>query len=859
MTKVYIYDRVTGDKQGYCARVGDTIDHYLPDGVDFDLYLNSHLVTCEKNYKLEDGDVIYAFHRPEGADPVTVGIIVAVVVALVTVALLPRPEKPNQQGVQRQSPNNQITGQTNISRAGGGIPDIKGQIRSFPDLAQSAWYSWEENRRRVRERFCVGVSSLDITNVRDNEVEFSRIPGSDFTIVERNVTVDDQYPIRATSLDDARLLAENQRIIELNYIYLANDGGINYVIVGVTPDQDIPTLLDLNNEASFVLSGTDSSTINQEFFIDRSNPIVTSTEVIGITFNPSGLPVDVEILSHRIPVTVPQDFPAYSLGSCTIRQGATCFPDYVARGFNLNDGFFIIGSINTGEITDGFTQWTLIGSEGVGSFTWYTNLIFESGLIMNDGSSETTSFQVQARDSVTMAAATFTVFINDQAIGTGSDVSFNVSGRTRGALGRTVRFTQTQPNIENRVEFRIRRTSDLDLANSVSDATIETVFSLVRYPLDSLGPEFTFIDVDARSDFTNRSTSSRRINCLVAKKQRSYVSATDTITLPDSSNRSFADAITDDFVNLFGETRARSILDLSSLYAVSDSLNDNLKEFSYSFDDINISLGQRIHTACNVARVGAFRDGQTWRFFREEIKPVTAVFDRRTIAGNSESMQTVDFQKPNGNDSIRLGYINPIDNKERHIERRILNGAIVSGVGSRPLEIDLAGCRNEEQAINRAEIEIRRLVYQRRRVSERVLDDGLIVDIGDRVRWACIYDNATTDGEVLEIFGDQLRISEQPVFEDGQSYFGHITDDSGSVHGPYQIIQGSNGDFWVDGFDTSFAYIAQGRIQLGSRVIIGTTSDLNYYDFILTAKTPADDGTVQVELIEYDERMFSED
>ena len=47
--------------------------------------------------------------------------------------------------------------------------------------------------------------------------------------------------------------------------------------------------------------------------------------------------------------------------------------------------------------------------------------------------------------------------------------------------------------------------------------------------------------------------------------------------------------------------------------------------------------------------------------------------------------------------------------------------------------------------------------------------------------------------------------------------------------------------------------------QLGSRVIIGTTINLDYYDFTVTSKTPNSDGTVKIEMIEYNELMFSED
>ena len=87
------------------------------------------------------------------------------------------------------------------------------------------------------------------------------------------------------------------------------------------------------------------------------------------------------------------------------------------------------------------------------------------------------------------------------------------------------------------------------------------------------------------------------------------------------------------------------------------------------------------------------------------------------IASTSESAQSFRFHVPNDNDSVRLSYIDPSDDKQRHIDRRIdaATRAILPGTGRRPLEINLAGCRNVAQATNRAELEIRRILYERRK------------------------------------------------------------------------------------------------------------------------------------------------
>ncbi len=878
--KVYTCSRTGADKIGFIAEAGDIVDEFLSSDSDYDIYLNGHTVRVERDYVLQQGDMVNAIHRPAGADPVTISIAVALITAIVTVALLPKAEKPNTQGTTSTSPNNQVSGQTNIARTGEGIPDIKGTIRAYPDLIQSAWYTWEENRRRVRERFCIGESSIAVTEVRDNDTDFDDMTGSTYEVVERAVTTGDIYPVVVDSISDSILYADNQRALDLDYVYLANNGGVNYVIVHAVSNQNIQELLQLDSEDDFTISGTGKTEIDKTFTIDKLESIYTDDVIVA--YLAVGPGVEVDVSCYFIPVEVVTDFPDYVSGSCTdmpvFPSGTvSCFPDYIKNSYDdEGESTGVIGEINTGDSTsiDVFTDWTKLNhKDSTVSFTWYLNLLFPAGLIKNNGDDETIYFQMQARNATTLEPSLINIIIDGSYVAGSTDVIFSISGRTSGELGRTVEILQQGPLIDDadKIEFRIKRYSLLDLDVADSYVKIETAYVMNQYDDDKIGDGFTLLDVDAKSDFTNKAQSSRKINCLASRDQWRGIGVWGPAM---STNYNwFSDAIYSDFVDIFGQARANTMLDLDSLYTALDGVDSELKEFNYSYDDADISLGQRIHTACNAARVGAYRDGQTWRFFREESKPVTYHFDRRNIAGNSESQMSFRFQKPNDHDSVRLSYIDPDDNSELHIERKIndANDGFEEGVGVRPLEIDLAGCRNETQAINRAELEIRRLVYQRRTVSERVLDDGLLVDIGDRVRWACIYDGDIVDAEVLEIAvvrveinGNtattirNLRLSERVQLTG--DLIGHITDVNGDVHGPYSITSSVNGDYWVEGFDADIALVANNMpTQLGSRVIIGTTENLDYYDFTVTSKTPNSDGTVQVEMIEYNELMFSED
>ena len=857
--KVYVCSRTGADKVGYFAKAGDAVHEFLSDDSEYDIYLNGHTVKVERDYVLQDGDMINAIHRPAGVETY---IAVALIVAIITIATLPKPEKPNTQGTKSTSPNNQVSGQTNIARTGEGIPDIKGTIRAYPDLIQSAHYEYSGSARVVSERFCVGVGEFSVTGIRDNDTLISDIKNTSSLVRDGVMSNDDKFPLNVASIQDSLLLAPNQQVLDnvwaitfsnakltgttyfTNYIQIATDDG------GFTTAVD---LLNLASEDYISIFNTEnmhrtkgSIARNGKYLIDRSKDIIDSF----------------------VPVIVDTDFLPISGNDYDSFIG----PDFPNSNPPPGTQNGVASITDSGETEEPWVPVRFIGADGVDPMI-IINTVFPSGLSDTNGDAKTVSVEFEAI-KVSDSSPLNSYVDGADPVTAAAKITFNLRGNTRSALSFSNKFIVVNPASED-FKIRIKRITNSQVG-APSSSKLETVFSMYAYSPSDVGSGLTLLEVGTKSDFTNSSTSSREINCLAARKQWRAEKAPNGFWFEfESTNYNwFSDAILSDFINIFGNVKSAKLLDYESLYTALDSVPSTLKQFHYSYDDADISLGQRIATACNTARVGAYRDGQVWRFYREESKPVTFHFDRRNIAGNAESQMSFRFQKPNDHDSVSLSYIDPVSNKELHINRKInlTSGTFEEGLGQRPLEIDLAGCRNTTQAVNRAELEVRRLVYQRRTVTERVLDDGLLVDIGDRVRWACIYDGDIVDAEVVEL-GDpelvingnqatlvakQLKLSEKLRLTG--SLVGHITDINGDVHGPYPITAGANGDFWVDGFDTSKAFIANNMpTQLGSRVIIGTTENLDYYDFTVTSKTPNSDGTVQLEMIEYNELMFSED
>jgi len=129
-------------------------------------------VTC----RAEEHDIFILIHAPAEFGTV---LLVSLFVAAVGIAVLLRPElppSPNEFEDDVRSPNNLITGQTNVLRPGARIPDILGQVRAWPDLITPSYSVWTGQHQDVTELFCLGVGEYSLTGSRLGDTYISHIP-----------------------------------------------------------------------------------------------------------------------------------------------------------------------------------------------------------------------------------------------------------------------------------------------------------------------------------------------------------------------------------------------------------------------------------------------------------------------------------------------------------------------------------------------------------------------------------------------------------------------------------------------------------------------------------------------------------
>ena len=215
-------------------------------------------------------------------------------------------------------------------------------------------------------------------------------------------------------------------------------------------------------------------------------------------------------------------------------------------------------------------------------------------------------------------------------------------------------------------------------------------------------------------------------------------------------------------------------------------------------------------------------------------------------------------------DSVKVEYVDPATNKKAYIYRKLDGvGLVVDGIGANPKSIELAGCRNSYNAINRAELEIRMLMYQRFSLTDTMLSGGMLLDKGSMVLYAEQYDsNSKFDGEILSVSGNVATVSEPIYWEDGQDYEVYYTTDDGSVVGPFPAIEiiGNNKSFECPNLDDAFVRdsVIGYEIQTGSRYIIATTTEFINKRWTVTEKEVSG-RNVQVTMVNYDDAMFEFD
>lgn len=839
MPKLIIQDQ-TGAvaPQSYRFKSGSIVDiltiRQITAYADTDrLYLNGQeidIVECDlgigENYKLAckplgDGDVVTLIQEVKGiiGDALSlVGDVVQGAFSLLGLDLTPDiPEIDTNRG----SPNNAYQSQTNVIRAFAQRPLVCGSPRIYPDLIGEAIEFYNSDGVKVSEQ----VFEAAFGDLQGGTVYAANTPinGNNFI----GSTVERFQPVNETTTVTDYRLGVSVDEVDGQTIRGTNEGTL-----GTTY-----TLTDGTTAATY--GGTTFT-----FYVAQT----TDTDQMKTDFDNGDFSVvQVDYTATR-PDENGNNFPEAVSGNGTVASITLQTNEYQVVVNNFN------GPRSTNNVYNLFTQLGVIVSSSIGPFPtpinaekFFFNIIYRQGL-----------------DATVDFSVTF--------------YELDGQGGNRTGNNQTITFSQSasEPNTAQQItqelrpsrgrqwyEFEIQRTSEESQDTQVPDVpTLEAVYCIQELG-DTDFNNATMLRITLQStQLPTAGGVDNRINIRDAQMSMpSYDVDTETITA-NAPSRDFADAILHIVRDFYGRD-PENLIDLDTLYTLRNrviAINPEFARFDFTFDDASQSLGERIDICCNVARISKYWDGTRISFWRDEATTPKAVLGRADIAQESDRDYsfTRQFYITGNKESVQVEFINRTQNKPNYIYRTIeADGTIVNTAGENPKTISLLGCQSEANAINRANLEIRKIFYNHTTITDTFLKAQIDRSRGDVILYNELYETGDEFGGIITgINGNNATTDNLVTLDPSNTYQVYFTNDIGAAVGPQAVT--ANGPRGFTATDLSQAYAPDNNNQLGSRYYITETNEFEKAMYrVLDKQTRG--NYVQLTCLNYDARTYEMD
>ncbi|MEY0513091.1 host specificity factor TipJ family phage tail protein [Providencia manganoxydans] len=763
----------------------------------------------ELDFEITPTHFIQVFDQPKGV----IGDILNPVFNLVTkVFSFLAPKTPSFSAAEsnvKDSPNNRLTGQTNVARAYQARPEIHGQVRAFPDLIQQSMFEYNNNLKTVTEWLNIGIGEYKTESIRFAESDFTAMAGASYKIYKPKEVIP---------------------LINEGFEFPDIDG---QELPGPNESKDIPQQTATANEVvSGEIKGGEAAIkiVKQdefEYFYELTKPRSISMTVNVSYDTPQGsVTKDIKIDAQLADAKESDD-------------GALIGKTYYYEFFFTNLSGTELAQLPPNAVVN-TTKFILYDNQFLTVGPFFSPVDGDQMWVHTQG-------QLGGGDYCSARIDIWKVDVNNEEItGTRQQVVTRLN-ETNGA--RVYYKTEKIDLAAGRGRYAIQLTR-LENSNDHSIMKIENAH-IVRVRENVVFENDTIVNVSVRATEAPTGARERKYNLLATRMVISYDRVSKQVDYTLRPSRSFADAVLHTWLITAGESEKN--IDIDGLYRIYDSLpSERLGYFDYTFDDEDISLGQRIETICNAARVTAYYDNAVLTFSREQSSefPMTT-FNRSNITGNDMKI-SYDMSMPSGYDGIELEYVEPVRNKKDYIRFRVDEDGITEGLSRTPNKIVLQGCRNRYQAMDRALLEANRLIHQRTSISLTTLADGGNVYPSDMVLIADTYDSNQQAGYITERKGEVFTTSEKIKFDD--EMWVYLTDSMGYTTQKFKAESRNDTDF---GFiasvpeDIELNLYDGYRVQSPSRYVIATSVETDNIKWIITDKRPLGSERYTITATEY--------
>lgn len=850
---------------------------------------------------------VYIVSSPLGFDPysILIRVVIAVAVSLITSALTPTPSLPEGTRQPRQSPNNSVGPQTNVSRPNDRVPDVFGEDRCTPDLITAGVFEFVDHVKFIEQDFCISRGFGLIEDVRSGETPGSSIAGFQLEIYEPGEAPDQL--LKGRESNEVKALTLNA----------PNDSGIPI-------DGSYYLNYDSPSTTGFVLSPFDSwdqftigSAVNlsQVYYSEGAN--VDGSYICDS--NVSKL-VDLSGLSYLVTtgeLEISGDFSAFSSDDSVFLTGTDA-------NQTLPLGLYSIINADNTELVIAYTG-TLVGGTFSGGEASLYSLGVTNPVAINENWTPVSNNQV--------------------LVSAGGNV---YSPRVFGADENKTRGPFIVPGDDNDqvwVDLQFPRGLVRDGDKSVS-VTVRFFFEEIDNNDNPTGPTFnydqTFTDNEVDPRFYTRkidntvpgfiagkryrvtgerlSNTNLDDNTLLDQCQWTRLVGIENITAPDTTGTTRIKVNTQateqtsslqqsqinlrwtrkcaywDGMNVIGDVitgvglvasrrmadnfltyaldpelgaRSPSNIDLETIYEIQEDLDNAFSgekgEFGFTFSDANTPALEEMRQIANATRCFIYRIGSIISMVRDEPQPLPGtLFNRRNKIPFSErkSQRT---NRPLDFDGVQFTYKSRTDDEQKTILIPDDLPPTDPNFGAPPARkykvAQGTGIRNLSQAWDRAQYEYNKIIYQREQIETSVDEEGILLSLNERIEHTDgtrIYESRS-DGEVLGFSGTKVDTSELCLFEPNKTYSVVIRNEDGTVTNAIPVTERP---------DTAFGFILQtpqslftrgtNDYQLGSLYQFSADDD-NAKSYLVQSISPNESGEVQLELINYDERYYQAD
>ncbi|WP_438336214.1 host specificity factor TipJ family phage tail protein [Providencia hangzhouensis] len=763
----------------------------------------------ELDFEITPTHFIQVFDQPKGV----IGDILNPVFNLVTkVFSFLAPKTPSFSAAEsnvKDSPNNRLTGQTNVARAYQARPEIHGQVRAFPDLIQQSMFEYNNNLKTVTEWLNIGIGEYKTESIRFAESDFTAMAGASYKIYKPKEVIP---------------------LINEGFEFPDIDG---QELPGPNESKDIPQQTATANEVvSGEIKGGEAAIkiVKQdefEYFYELTKPRSISMTVNVSYDTPQGsVTKDVKIDAQLVDAKESDD-------------GSLINPVEYYEFFFTNLTGTDLAQLPPNAVVN------------TTKFILYDNQFLTVGPFFSPVDGDQMWIHLQAQlgggDNCNATVEIWKINTDNEEIA-GTRQSFNTALSANN--GARVYYKTDKVTLNS---GRGRYAVQLTRRNNSSDQSIMKIENahIVRVRDNVVFENDTIVNVSVRATEAPTGARERKYNLLATRMHISYDRVSKQVDYTLRPSRSFADAVLHTWLITAGESEKN--IDIDGLYRIYDSLPDErLGYFDYTFDDEDISLGQRIETICNAARVTAYFDNAVLTFSREQSSefPMTT-FNRSNITGNDMKI-SYDMSMPSGYDGIELEYVEPVRNKKDYIRFRVNENGITEGLSRTPNKIVLQGCRNRYQAMDRALLEANRLIHQRTSISLTTLADGGNVYPSDMVLIADTYDSNQQAGYITERKGEVFTTSEKIKFD--EEMWVYLTDSMGYTTQKFKAEPRPDTEF---GFiasvpeDIELNFYDGYQKQSSSRYVIATSVELENIKWVITDKRPLGGERYTITATEY--------